>query len=219
MRIHKEGHGILIRLLLILAVANALVFLLMPAGHSFILIFLLLSIIIFLFILWFFRLPDRPVDRDKNIIVSPADGRVVAVEEVEETEYFNDRRIQVSVFMSPLNVHVNYFPVDGLVKYLQYHPGDYLVAWHPKASDKNERTTVVIENRDHTAVLVRQIAGAVARRVVCYAKTGEEFRQGQELGFIKFGSRVDLLISPDVNLKVKPGDKVFGKTSVIATFN
>lgn len=219
MRIHKEGFGILIKLLIILLVTNALMFFLMPAGNTFVLMFLLLSFILYLFVLWFFRLPYRTFYMDENIIISPADGTVVVVEETEKSEYFNDRRLQVSIFMSPLNVHINYFPVGGLVKYHQYYPGDYLVAWHPKASSKNERMSVVLENSDHSAVLVRQIAGAVARRVVCYANTGEKVQQGQELGFIKFGSRVDLLLPVDVNLKVKPGDKVSGKSSIIATWN
>ncbi len=219
MRIHKEGYGILLKLLFLLVVANIILFSLLPSGHLFILIFLVFSIVLYLFTVWFFRVPARSIEPDTNLIFSPADGRIVAIEEVEEREYFNDRRLQVSVFMSPLNVHVNYFPVKGLVQFYRYHAGDYMVAWHPKASSKNERTTVVIKVNEHSSLLVRQIAGAVARRIVCYAKTGKEGRQGEELGFIKFGSRVDLLLPPDVNLKVKPGDKVYGKTSVIATFN
>lgn len=218
MRIHKEGHALLVILLIILVIANVLVFTVIPAGPVSI-IFILFSGIIYLFILWFFRVPNRSFLPDKNLILAPADGMVVAVEETGEDEYFKDRRLQVSIFMSPLNVHVNHYPIGGLVRYYKYHPGNYLMAWHPKASTRNERNTIVIDNGSRAVVLVRQIAGALARRIVCYAKTGEHVTQGQELGFIKFGSRVDLLMPPDVNVRVKPGDKVTGKVSVIASFD
>ena len=185
--------------------------------QGFVLSFLVVSVIGYLLVLWFFRLPSRSFHEDDNLVISPADGKVVAIEEMEENEYFGDRRLQVSIFMSPLNVHVNHFPITGTVSYYKYHPGNYLVAWHPKASESNERNSVVIENGKN-AVLVRQIAGVLARRIVCYAQSGEQVQQGQELGFIKFGSRVDLFLPPGVKLNVELGQKVSGKTSVIASF-
>jgi phosphatidylserine decarboxylase len=218
MRIHKEGHALLVILLIVLVIANILVYAVIPEGPV-AMVFILFSVIIYLFILWFFRVPNRTILPDNNLILAPADGMVVAVEETGEDEYFKDRRLQVSIFMSPLNVHVNHYPIGGLVRYYKYHPGDYLVAWHPKASTRNERNTTVIDNGSRAVVLIRQIAGALARRIVCYAKTGEQVTQGQELGFIKFGSRVDLLLPTDVHVRVKPGDKVTGKISVIASFN
>ena len=217
MRIHKEGYTILIVLLVVLAVTNAITMTLMSSMQVFVFSFLVVSVIGYLLILWFFRLPSRSFSEDDNLVISPADGKVVAIEEIEEHEYFGDRRLQVSIFMSPLNVHVNIIPIAGTVSYYKYHPGDYLVAWHPKASESNERNSVVIENGKH-AVLVRQIAGVLARRIICYARSGEHVHQGQELGFIKFGSRVDLLLPTEVNLNVKLGQKVSGKTSVIASF-
>ncbi len=217
MRIHKEGYNILIGLFVILAVANFVLLKLVPVAYGYAIIFLVISVIIYLFVLWFFRIPSRSVHKDENLVISPADGKIVAIEEVNEDEHFNERRLQVSIFMSPLNVHVNVFPVSGIIKYYKYHPGKYLVAWHPKASDSNERNTVVIGN-DKYSVLVRQIAGAVARRIICYARPGDNVQQGQELGFIKFGSRVDLFLPVDVKLKVKLGQKVSGKSTIIASF-
>jgi len=217
MRIHKEGRTILTVLLVMLAVANTIIVTFMSSMQGFVLSFLVVSVIGYLLVLWFFRLPSRSFHEDDNLVISPADGRVVAIEEIEENEYFRDRRLQVSIFMSPLNVHVNLFPIAGTVSYYKYHPGNYLVAWHPKASESNERNSVVIENGKH-AVLVRQIAGVLARRIVCYAQSGEQVQQGQELGFIKFGSRVDLFLPPGVKLNVELGQKVSGKTSVIASF-
>lgn len=218
MTLHKEGFRILVYLLASLLGANALMFIVLPEGSFFAIIFAGLSVIIYLFTLWFFRLPDRSLDQDNNIVIAPADGKVVAIEETEENEYFNERKLQVSIFMSPLNVHVNHFPVGGKVKYYKYHPGKYLVAWHPKSSSENERTTVVIENNNNVDILVRQIAGAVARRIICYADPGRKVRQGEELGFIRFGSRVDLFLPADVTIKVRPGQKVTGKETVIASF-
>jgi len=169
-------------------------------------------------ILQFFRSPHRTLLQDDHLVYSPADGKVVAIEEVEETEYFNDRRIQVSIFMSPLNVHINWLPISGIVKYTKYHPGLFLVAWHPKSSTENERTTIVVERENKSAVLMRQIAGAVARRIVYYSKEGEKAEQGSQFGFIKFGSRVDLLLPLDTEINVSIDQKVTGKNSVIATF-
>jgi len=218
MRIHKEGYTILMTLIGILTAANILIWLLVQPGSLLLRVFLAVSVAFLLFILWFFRLPRRDLERNDNLVIAPADGKIVAIEETDENEFFNDKRLQVSIFMSPLNVHVNLFPITGTVSYYKYHPGEYLVAWHPKASSANERSSVVVENGSH-AVLVRQIAGVLARRIVCYARPGEKVDQGQELGFIKFGSRVDLFLPTDVKLNVQIGQKVSGKSSVIASFN
>ena len=174
------------------------------------------SILFFSLLLWFFRNPERTVIPDNQLIISPADGKVVVIEEVKEEEYFKDKRIQLSIFMSPLNVHVNRYPVSGLVTYFKYHPGKYLVAWHPKSSLLNERSTVVLKCENGQEILVRQIAGAVARRIVPYSEEGRQVIQGSELGFIKFGSRVDIFLPPGTNIGVKIGDKVTGNKSVIA---
>lgn len=166
-------------------------------------------------VVWFFREPRRPLHIDDSIVYSPADGKIVVVERTIEKEYFNDERIQVSVFMSVINVHVNWFPVGGTVKFFKYHPGKFLVAWHPKSSEENERTTTVVDNGTHE-VLFRQIAGFVARRIVSYARVGSEARQNEKCGFIKFGSRVDLLLPPDSEVLVEMGQKVTGSQTPIA---
>ena len=175
-------------------------------------------VLVFLIVLWFFRVPRRTVTVDEGAIVSPADGRVVAIEEVHEPEHFNDRRLQVSIFMSPLNVHVNWYPVAGIVSYARYHPGKYLVAWHPKSSTENERSTVVVRHARHGEVLFRQIAGALARRICTYSTAGANADQGREFGFIKFGSRVDVFLPLGSQVKVALGDTVQGSTTVIARF-
>ena len=176
-------------------------------------IFLLLFLII---VLQFFRNPKRVTKINDNQIIAPVDGKVVVVEEVEEPEYFKGKRLQVSIFMSPINVHVTRYALSGLVKYSKYHPGKYLVAWHPKASTENERTTIVIENNTFGEVLYRQIAGALAKRIVNYAEEGEKVVQGTDAGFIKFGSRVDVFLPLNTKLAVKIGDKVKGGEQVIA---
>ncbi len=155
---------------------------------------------------------------DDNLIYSPADGKIVAIEETREQEYFGDNRIQISVFMSPLNVHVNYYPISGTIDYLKYHKGKYLVAWHPKSSTANERATVVIRNKKNVSVMVRQIAGAVARRILTNAAQGDSVRQGEELGFISFGSRVDILLPPGTKILTSLNARVKGKKTVIARF-
>jgi phosphatidylserine decarboxylase len=218
MRLHKAGYATLIISLTVIIAINVIIFTFMPSQRVAGIIILVFSVVLYLFLLWFFRIPSRVLPGVDNAIVSPADGRIVAIEETQETEYFNQKRVQVSIFMSPLDVHANVFPISGEVKYYKYHPGKYLVAWHPKASASNERNTVVIETDNKKAILVRQIAGAVARRIVCYAHPGNQVRQGDELGFIKFGSRVDLFLPPEVRLQVAIGQKVTGKISVIATF-
>ena len=175
------------------------------------------AIVFLVLILQFFRNPKRKVAKDFNDILAPVDGKVVIIEEVDEKEYFNDRRIQVSIFMSPINVHVTRYAASGVIKYSKYHPGKYLVAWHPKSSEKNERTTVVINTPKFGDILYRQIAGAVARRIVNYAEVGEHVQQGEDAGFIKFGSRVDLLLPLDSIVTVKLNQKVVGAKTCIAT--
>jgi phosphatidylserine decarboxylase len=175
-------------------------------------------LVMYFVVVRFFRIPERRVISDPDIILCPADGTVVAIEEVEETEYFRDRRRQVSIFMSPNNVHVNLYPISGKIVYTNYWPGSFLVAWHPKSSTENERNSVVIENSHHGAIMVRQIAGALARRIVCYARTNERIHQGYELGFIKFGSRVDLFLPLSATINVKIEEKVKGGITRIGKF-
>ena len=174
-------------------------------------------IILYILVLQFFRNPSRKtIENDENVI-APVDGKVVVIEEVEETEFFKDKRLQVSIFMSPLNVHVTRYPISGSVKYSKYHPGKYLVAWHPKASTENERTTIVVENESFGPVLYRQIAGAVAKRIVNYAVEGTEVTQGTDAGFIKFGSRVDIFLPIGTKINVSLNDKVKGGEQIIAS--
>jgi len=176
-------------------------------------VFFLLLIII----LQFFRNPKRTVIINENQIIAPVDGKVVVIEEVFESEYFKDKRIQVSIFMSPINVHVTRYALSGIVKFSKYHPGKFLVAWHPKASEENERTTIVIENNTFGAILYRQIAGALARRIVNYAEEGIQVIQGTDAGFIKFGSRVDLFLPLGTKIDVVLNQKAIGGKTVIAT--
>jgi|TARA_B100000768_G_scaffold13316_1_gene12701 phosphatidylserine decarboxylase len=171
---------------------------------------------ILILILQFFRNPKRHTQKNDAQVISPVDGKVVVIEEVEENEYFKEKRIQVSIFMSPLNVHVTRYPISGSVLFSKYHPGKYLVAWHPKASIENEHTTVVVENKIYGKVLYRQIAGALARRIINYAKKGQKVDQGKDAGFIKFGSRVDLFLPLDTKIKVKLNQKVSGGECIIA---
>ncbi len=212
---HKEGHYIITVSFIITAMINLL-------SRSFIdnntLIYSIgiVTIIILILILQFFRNPKRKAKINDNIIISPVDGKVVAIEKVYEKEYFKDERIQISIFMSPLNVHVTRYASSGKIKFSKYHPGKYLVAWHPKSSEKNERTTVVIENNIFGEILYRQIAGAVARRIVNYAKVGDEVVQGTDAGFIKFGSRVDLFLPLDSKIKVELDQFVKGAEDIIA---
>ncbi len=177
---------------------------------------LVLTIILFLLVIQFFRNPKRKTDLNDATVVAPVDGKVVAIEEVEEKEYFKDKRLQVSIFMSPINVHVTRHPVGGKVKYSKYHPGKFLVAWHPKSSEENERTTVVVANDIAGEVLYRQIAGAMAKRIVNYAEVGNDVIQGSDSGFIKFGSRVDVFLPLNTPISVKLNQRVKGGLSVIA---
>ena len=177
--------------------------------------FILLSTLVL--IVYFFRVPNRKIKTSKNVVFAPCDGKIVQIREVEETEFFKQKKILVSIFMSPLNVHSNHYPIDGNVVYTKYHPGKFLVAWNPKSSTKNERSSVVIENTK-ISVLVRQIAGALARRIVTYSKRNEQVTSGEELGFIKFGSRVDLYLPLSTEINVKLNEKVKAKISTIAKY-
>ena len=213
---HKEGFNLIILFFILVATDVIMLEVLFDDSSSLKSILQIFSLIIFVFILWFFRNPKRNIIKNPELILSPADGKVIAIKEVDELEYFNDKKIQISIFLSPLDIHVNRYPVSGEILYSKYHKGKYLVAWHPKSSDKNERTTVVIKNKKFGEVMYRQIAGAVARRIVNYAKVNSNVEQGDDSGFIKFGSRVDLFLSKDLNLKIKVGDKVKGGLSIIA---
>lgn len=176
----------------------------------------ILALVFYILVLQFFRNPSRNTQVNPNHIIAPADGKVVVIEETEESEYFKDKRVQISIFMSPLNVHVNRNPISGTFKYVKYYKGKYLVAWHPKSSTENERTSIVIDN-GRFSILFRQIAGAVARRIVWYAKEGAVANQGDEFGFIKFGSRVDLFLPLNAKINVKIGEKTIGGETVLAT--
>lgn len=218
MGIHREGTP---TLLLGTAVVSFALFALLkwpvlPCWAIAVIAILLITVLGILF--WFFRVPQRPVTSDPDAILSPCDGKVVVIEEVHEPEYFNDRRLQVSIFMSPLNVHINYHPIGGTTSFYKYHPGKYLVAWHPKSSTENERSTVVTRHPVHGEVLFRQIAGALARRICTYSKENDQAQQGAEFGFIKFGSRVDLFLPLSARTEVAIGQKVSGATTVIARF-
>ena len=212
---HKEGHKIIL-ITTIIVITTVLLVGEISQNDWFQKLIQITAIVIFILILQFFRNPKRHIKHNDDQILSPVDGKVVVIEEVEENEYFKSKRLQVSVFMSPLNVHVTRYPLGGHVLYSKYHPGKYLVAWHPKSSSENERTTVVVENVKFGKVLFRQIAGALAKRIVNYAKENEQVSQGTDQGFIKFGSRVDLFLPLDASIKVKLNQKVKGGESVIA---
>lgn len=218
MKFHKEGIPSLIITLVFIAILNGLIYFFLKEYIVAIILSIALSVFLLVTILQFFRSPNRKFIKREGEIISPADGKVVVIEEVEETEYFKEKRLQVSVFMSPINVHINRYPISGKLKYYKYHPGLYLVAWHPKSSTENERTTIVVEDEKGRSVLYRQIAGALARRIVFYGKENETVTQTEECGFIKFGSRVDLLLPLDAKLNVKLNEKVNGGITTIATF-
>jgi len=220
MTLHREGYLIMAVGLLILTtiqIGNYYLF----AFTGWLWLFLLLSLgalVMAYLIIQFFRIPARTCVFTDNDIICPADGKVVVIEEVLETEYFNDKRIQISIFMSPMNVHANYNPISGIVKYVKYHAGLFLVAWHPKSSTDNERTTMVIEHSSGKEVLFRQVAGAVARRICYYIQPEQKAITGEEFGFIKFGSRIDVFLPLDCQINVKIGDKVQGKLSKLGMF-
>jgi phosphatidylserine decarboxylase len=218
MRIHisKEGYKILAFCLIALLILNIIVSIIWKDSEIVKWAFFLCSLMFYVFILFFFRLPVRTLEPDPGLIYAPADGKVVVIEETMETEYFKDMRLQVSIFMSPFNMHSNRYPVSGRIKYVAYHPGAYMVAWHPKSSELNERSTVVIETKKGTEILIRQIAGAVARRIVTYAKENQDVMQGAELGFIKFGSRVDVFLPLGTDVEIPILQQVKANKSIIA---
>ncbi|MEQ8625222.1 MAG: phosphatidylserine decarboxylase family protein [Vicingaceae bacterium] len=216
MKFHKEGYPTLLFILVVILIINFVSFYFFDHYILVTSLGIALSAFLLIAILQFFRSPSIAVIQNESHIISPCDGKVVVMEEVVETEFLNEKRRQISIFMSPINVHNNRYPISGNVKYYKYHPGKYLVAWHPKSSTDNERTTIVVENKKGVSVLFRQIAGAMARRIVFYGKEGETVIQGQECGFIKFGSRVDLFLPLDAKIKVNLEDKVAGGKSIIA---
>ena len=218
MTIHKEGYKSIAIGAIIFGIINLVSFyFLSPSAPLVSALLFVATLGLLIFLISFFRIPKRRHTLQENAIIAPADGKVVAIEEVQADEYFADRRIQVSIFMSPLNVHVNRNPVSGEVVYSQYHKGKYLVAWHPKSSTENERHTVVYK-KDGKELLVKQIAGALAKRIVNYLQPGMQVKQTEEMGFIKFGSRVDLLLPLDAKILVKIGDKPRGGVTVVATW-
>ncbi|WP_304065398.1 phosphatidylserine decarboxylase family protein [Pedobacter glucosidilyticus] len=219
MTIHKEGYTSIALTVLFVFVTNALINYYLPHVTWFVWLWYLVSLLLFITVLQFFRNPVVNLTLGENQIICPADGKVVVIEEAQENEYFKDKRLQISVFMSPINVHVNRNPISGIVKFFKYHPGKYLVAWDPKSSTDNERTTVVVENSNGVPVLFRQIAGALARRIVWYVKEGDQVEQGKEFGFIKFGSRVDVFLPVGTQVNVNLGDKVKGGVTVLATLS
>jgi phosphatidylserine decarboxylase len=212
---HKEGHNIITVTFIVTTLIN-LVSRNFTENTTINYTVGVISILILILILQFFRNPKRVAIINDNLITSPVDGKVVAIEKVYEKEYFKDERIQISIFMSPFNVHVTRYALSGKIKFSKYHPGKYLVAWHPKSSEKNERTTVVVENKIFGQVLYRQIAGLLARRIVNYAKVGESVKKGTDAGFIKFGSRVDLFLPLDAKIKVEINQVVSGAEDIIA---
>lgn len=216
MSIHKEGYKILGFGFISLLILNIVVNVIWIDNELLKWAFIIFSMMLYVFILFFFRLPARNLEPDPGLIYAPADGKVVVIEETMENEYFNDIRLQVSIFMSPFNMHSNRYPVSGHIKYVCYHPGQNMVAWHPKSSELNERSSIVIVTGGGTEILVRQIAGALARRIVTYAKEDQEVLQGDELGFIKFGSRVDIFLPVGTEVEIPILQQVKANKTIIA---
>jgi phosphatidylserine decarboxylase len=214
--IHKEGYKILAFGLITLLILNIIIHVLWPDSTILKWGFISSSSMLYVFLLFFFRLPVRVLEKDPGLVFAPADGKVVVIEETMENEYFKDMRLQVSIFMSPFNVHSNRYPVSGRIKYVCYHAGQNMVAWHPKSSELNERSTIVIRTNEGTEVMIRQIAGAVARRIVTYAKENIDVHQGDELGFIKFGSRVDIFLPIGTEVEIPILQQVKANKSIIA---
>ena len=220
MTFHREGRSIMLGSMVIFLGLSALNYFFLASTIFGLFLFLEVGFFVLLYlIIQFFRIPNRTFNAAHDDIICPADGNVVVIEEVEETEYFKDKRIQVSIFMSPMNVHANYYPINGEVSYTKYHPGLFLVAWHPKSSTDNERSTCVVKHTSGTEVLFRQIAGALARRICYYAQIGDRAQQGAEFGFIKFGSRVDLFLPLGTKIDVVLGQKVKAKLTKLGTLN
>lgn len=216
MSIHKEGYKILGFGFVTLLVLNIIINILWGDLEILKWGLIILSFMLYIFLLFFFRWPERNLEPALGLVYAPADGKVVVIEETEENEYFKDTRLQVSIFMSPFNVHSNRYPVSGRVKYVRYHPGSYMVAWHPKSSELNERSSIVIETNEGTEILIRQIAGAIARRIVTYAKEDQDVKQGDELGFIKFGSRVDIFLPVGTEIEIPILQQVRANKDIIA---
>ena len=214
--IHKEGYKILAFGLLALLILNIVVFIIWADLVIVKWVFFICSFMLYIFLLFFFRLPTRNLEADPGLIYAPADGKVVVIEETMENEFFKDMRLQVSIFMSPFNMHSNRYPVSGKIKYVCHHSGQNMVAWHPKSSELNERSTIVIETQGGTEIMIRQIAGAVARRIVTYAKKNIDVFQGDELGFIKFGSRVDIFLPLGTDIEIPILQQVKANKSIIA---
>lgn len=219
MKIHPEGRSILFFTLVTLVIGYAIIYYILPEWEWLHNLILVASVLLYVFVLQFFRHPDRAIERNTHHILAPADGKVVAIEEVTETEYFQEPKIQVSIFMSIFNVHVNRNPVEGNIVYFKYHEGKYLAAWHPKSSTENERTTIVYRTNQYQQVLIRQIAGALARRIRWYIRQGDEVEQGEAFGFIKFGSRVDLFLPLNTKILVNLNEKVRGGQTIIGEFS
>ncbi|HEY3403064.1 MAG TPA: phosphatidylserine decarboxylase family protein [Ohtaekwangia sp.] len=219
MTIHREGRTLLFVLLVILFALNWAIAHFMPGNTILLNTVIAVSVIFYLIILQFFRSPIFTISKNDRHILAPADGKVVVIEETEEPEYLKGKRKQISIFMSPVNVHVNRMPIGGSISFYKYHPGKYLVAWHPKSSTENERTTVVVKTKEGVEILFRQIAGALARRIKCYVKENQKLEQGDEFGFIKFGSRVDIFLPLNATVKVNIGQITKGGRTVIAELN
>lgn len=215
MTLHREGHKYIALATLIWLVIGLVTYKYLFAWPWLLYPINIICFLLWFWIIWFFRIPNRTFSAGEELVVAPADGKVVVIEETFEPEYYKENRLQVSIFMSPLNVHVNRSPITGTVKYMKYHPGKYLVAWHPKSSTENERTTMVVEN-SQSSILLRQIAGALARRICFYVKEGQQLEQNQEFGFIRFGSRVDLYFPLGTKVDVKIGDVVQGGITILA---
>ncbi len=218
MKLHKEGFGLILGTFVICSIIETLILFvgLTSWETTSILSLSLIPLGLFILVVQFFRLPSRDFTYNEGEVLCPADGKVVVIEEVEETEYFKDRRIQISVFMSPLNVHANFNPVSGVIQYAKYHPGLFLVAWHPKSSTDNERTTIVTKTSSGKEILFRQIAGALARRICYYVQPGQLVDGGKEFGFIKFGSRIDIFLPLDAKINVQLNQKVKGQLTKLA---
>jgi phosphatidylserine decarboxylase len=210
MTLHKEGTATILLSTVFVIIINAGVRFLAPELEWLHNVIIIGSISLMVMVLQFFRKPDRETTTDSNLIIAPADGKVVVIEETFEGEYLNEKRKQISIFMSPLNVHISFNPISGTVTYIKYHAGRYLVAWHPKSSTENERTTIVVKHPKGTEILFRQIAGAMARRICWYVDKGQTVNQGEEFGFIKFGSRIDIYVPIDAEVLVSINDKTIG---------
>lgn len=218
MRIHKEGQAIVLGVMIILMVLYVFITHFTNCNTLFCNIFVIAGILFLSFILYFFRNPTRKIITDDSIVFAPADGKIIVIEEVFETEFLNKKCVKVSIFMSIWNIHVNRYSISGQITYTKYHPGKYLIAHHPKSSELNEHQTIVVEKPNGTEILIKQIAGIVARRIICYAKQGQRVEQGDDLGFIRFGSRVDIFMPLNVEIMVKMNEMVKGNRIIIARF-